>query len=93
MDDPYFMTLAGLMLTGLLFVIGSSVYEYVSSWRKIHHYTSQLPPGEFLPAEALCPILGIDHDRLKDFTNKKIVPRFEAEKIIRDLVTKEWWQL
>lgn len=93
MDDPYFLTLAGLTLAGILFAMASSIGEAVATWRRIRRYTSQLPPGDFIPADCLCPILGIDAERLKDFTGKKMLSRFEAEEIIRNLVTREWWQL
>jgi|GEM_PF-3579070 len=90
MKDPYFITLVGVASLALLYMMVCSIYEAVNTWRKIGRYAGQLPPDDHFAAEALCPILGIDADRLHDFTRKEVISRYEAERIIRELVTQEW---
>jgi len=91
MKDPYFLTLAGVTILALLYVAGGAVYEFVANWRKVSHYRGQLPEDEFFPAEVLCEILGIDEDRLQDFTRQKMISHYDAEKIIKRLVDQDWW--
>ncbi len=90
-SDPYFLVLAGLMGIGLLYTFCSSIYESVSLHIKFKKYASKLPDGELIQADCLCSILEMSPERLKEITGKTTIRRYEAEKIIKDMISSDWW--
>ncbi|MBN2643078.1 MAG: hypothetical protein JXR78_15605 [Victivallales bacterium] len=90
-SDPYFLILSFVMGLGLIYTFGSSIWESIHLYCKFRKYASKLPAGDFIPSESLCEVLDMSPERLKELNGKPIMPRYEAEKIIKEMISKEWW--
>ena len=88
--DPSFLVLAGLAAVGILFSMGARLYGAIRFHRRLRSCLKRLPPGKMVPSEALCELLGIDGDRLRELTGRQTISRREAEGIIRRMLSRDY---